>query len=160
MDLTQFIDKFEKAIYFGLMGMLVAVIIAALLDLGYYLILSLVTVNPVLLESHEAIVVHELITVLGAFLLILIGVELLDTIKAYFREKAIHVEIVLILAIIAIARSVILLDPLGMNGFEYGVELMGIGVIVVGLGVGYFLIKKAGLSIGPGGVTSKMGEKQ
>ena len=36
---------------------------------------------------------HELITVLGAFLLVLIGVELLDTIKAYFIENTIHVEI-------------------------------------------------------------------
>ena len=87
---------------------------------------------------------------LGTFLLILIGVELLDTIKAYFREKSIHVEIVLILAIIAVARSVILLDPSGMNGIDYGIELMGIGIIVVGLGGGYYLIKMSGLKIGPG----------
>ena len=52
-----------------------------------------------------------MIAVLGAFLLVLIGVELLDTIKAYFRENAIHVEIVVLLAIIAVARKVILLDP-------------------------------------------------
>ena len=48
---------------------------------------------------------------LGGFLLVLIGIELLDTIKAYFRENTIHVEIVILLAIIAIARKVILLDP-------------------------------------------------
>jgi uncharacterized membrane protein (DUF373 family) len=93
---------------------------------------------------------HEMITVLGGFLLVLIGVELLDTIKAYFRENAIHVEIVVLLAIIAIARKVILLDPTGMSGADYGIELMGIGVIVVGLSAGYFLIKKAGFTIGPG----------
>jgi uncharacterized membrane protein (DUF373 family) len=91
-----------------------------------------------------------MITILGGFLLVLIGVELLETIKAYFRENAIHVEIVVLLAIIAIARKVILLDPTGMSGTDYGIELMGIGVIVVGLSGGYFLIKKAGLAIGPG----------
>ena len=61
-------------------------------------------------------------------------------------------EIVLILAIIAVARSVILLDPTGMNGIDYGIELMGIGIIVVGLGTGYYLIKMSGLKIGPGGL--------
>jgi uncharacterized membrane protein (DUF373 family) len=77
---------------------------------------------------------------------------LLDTIKAYFREKEIHVEIVLILAIIAVARSVILLDPTGISGIEYGIQLMGVGIIVIGLGAGYYLIKKAGLAIGPTGL--------
>ena len=66
-----------------------------------------------------------MIPVLGGFLLVLIGVELLDTIKAYFLENAIHVEIVVLLAIIAIARKVILLDPTGMSGFELRVRTDG-----------------------------------
>jgi uncharacterized membrane protein (DUF373 family) len=85
--------------------------------------------------------------VLGAFLLVLIGVELLDTIKAYFHENTIHVEIVVLLAIIAVARKVILLDPSGMSANEFGFELMGIGVVVVGLAAGYYLIKKAGITV-------------
>ena len=35
-----------------------------------------------------------------------------------------------------------------MSGVEFGVELMGIGVIVVGLAAGYYLLKKAGISMG------------
>ena len=104
--------------------MLMAVLIAAIADLGFFLFSSLVTASPYVMEAHE------LIAVPGAFLLILIGVELLDTIKLYFRENAIHVEIVLLLAIIAVARKVILPDPSGMTGIDYGLELMGIGVIV------------------------------
>ena len=127
--------------------MLMAVLIAAIADLGFFLFSSLVTASPYVMEAHEMIAVP------GAFLLILIGVELLDTIKLYFRENAIHVEIVLLLAIIAVARKVILLDPTGMTGIDYGLELMGIGVIVIGLSGGYFLIKKAGLMIGPGGLS-------
>ncbi len=60
---------------------------------------------PLLLDNHE------LTDVLGVFLLVLIGVELLDTMLEYFRENTIHVEIVVLLSIIAIARKVILLDP-------------------------------------------------
>ena len=152
MNIITSVDKFEKLIYAALMVMLMAVLIAAIMDLAVLLFTTLATASPYLLEAHE------LIAVLGAFLLILIGVELLDTVKLYFRENAIHVEIVLLLAVIAVARKVILLDPTGMTGIDYGLELMGIGVIVIGLSGGYFLIKKAGLMIGPGGLSPEKKE--
>jgi uncharacterized membrane protein (DUF373 family) len=142
--MIEIVNKFEKCIYALLMFMLMVVLIAAVIDLGWVLVTSLTDISPWLLESHE------MIQVLGGFLLVLIGVELLDTIKAYFRENSIHVEIVVLLAIIAIARKVILLDPSEMNGTDFGFELIGIGVIVVGLSAGYYLIKKAGLKAGPG----------
>jgi uncharacterized membrane protein (DUF373 family) len=147
--MLQYIEKIEKSIYAVLMLMLIIVLIAAMLDLAWLLYQALWVETPYLLESHE------LIAVLGAFLLVLIGVELLDTIKAYFRENTIHVEIVVLLAVIAVARKVILLDPSGISGFEYGFELMSIGVIVLGLGAGYYLIKKAGITIGPAGIAKK-----
>jgi uncharacterized membrane protein (DUF373 family) len=142
--MIEIVNKFEKLIYAALMAMLIVVLLAALLDLVWLLYQSLILVTPALLDSRE------LMTVLGAFLLVLIGVELLDTIKAYFKENSIHVEIVVLLAVIAVARKVILLDPTGMNNLEFGVEMAGIGVLVVGLGAGYFLIKKAGITVGPG----------
>ena len=46
MDIVSSVDKFEKAIYIGLMIMLIAVIIAAVADLGIFLSLSLATSNP------------------------------------------------------------------------------------------------------------------
>ncbi len=140
--MIEIVNKFEKVIYAALMIMLIVVLLTAIVDLAWILITSLIDTTPWLLETHE------MISVLGSFLLVLIGVELLDTIKAYFRENAIHVEIVVLLAIIAVARKVILLDPTGMTGIEFGIEMMGIGVIVVGLAGGYYLIKKAGITIG------------
>lgn len=145
--MIEIVNKFEKVVYALLMILLMAVLIAAVVELGWLLITSLIQTTPWLLETHE------LIAVLGGFLLVLIGIELLDTIKAYFRENTIHVEIVILLAIIAIARKVILLDPASMTGYEFGVEMMGTGVIVVGLTAGYYLIKKAGITIGTVGET-------
>jgi uncharacterized membrane protein (DUF373 family) len=144
MTMIDTIDKIEKGIYAVLMILLVAVLIASMVDLTLLLFDALVITTPVALTTHE------MITVLGAFLLVLIGVELLDTIKAYFRENAIHVEIVVLLAIIAVARKVILIDPTSLTGYEYGFELISIGVIVVGLSAGYYLIKRAGITIGQG----------
>jgi len=140
--MIEIVNKFEKGVYAVLMALLMLVLLGSLLDLVWLLYKALILTTPALLETRE------LIAVLGAFLLVLIGVELLDTIKAYFRENAIHVEIVVLLAIIAVARKVILLDPTEMTGSEFGFELMGIGVIVVGLSAGYYLIKKAGITIG------------
>lgn len=145
MEMIEIVNKFEKLVYAMLMALLIFILTASIVELVWYIYQSLINEPVFLLESHE------LIAVLGAFLLVLIGVELLDTIKAYFSENTIHVEIVVLLAIIAIARKVILLDPTGISGIEFGIELIGIGIIVVGLAGGYYLIKKAGvLTIGPG----------
>jgi uncharacterized membrane protein (DUF373 family) len=148
MDTITIVEKFEKGIYAVLMLLLMAILVVTVLDLVFLLMGSVKTFDGAYLNPTE------LTTVFGAFLLVLIGVELLDTLKVYFRENAIHVEIVILLAIIAVARKVLLLDPTasGQSGVEYGFELMGIGVIVVGLAAAYYLIKKAGFKVGPGGI--------
>ncbi len=142
MNMIELVEKFEKFVYAALMALLMLVLVGSLFDLLWLLYNALLFESPALLETHE------LIAVLGAFLLVLIGVELLDTIKAYFKENTIHVEIVVLLAIIAVARKVILLDPSGMSANEFGFELIGIGIIVIGLAGGYYLIKKAGVTVG------------
>jgi uncharacterized membrane protein (DUF373 family) len=136
----KFVNKFERIIYAVLIALLMVVLCFAVGELVWVLLLNLSNPPPLLLENHE------LTNVLGVFLLVLIGVELLDTMLEYFRENAIHVEIVVLLSIIAIARKVILLDPTTTNGLE----LIGIGVIIIGLSAAYFMIKKAGITVGKG----------
>ena len=136
----KFVNKFERVIYGVLIALLMVVLCFAVGELVWVLFSSLSNPPPLLLQNHE------LTNVLGVFLLVLIGVELLDTMLEYFRENAIHVEIVVLLSIIAIARKVILLDPSTTNGLE----LIGIGVIIIGLSAAYFMIKKAGITVGKG----------
>ena len=142
--MIEIVNKIEKLIYAMLMVLLIVVLLTSLGFLVYAMYEVLWVNTPYILDTDE------MIRVLGAFLLVLIGVELLDTIKAYFVENTIHVEIVVLLAIIAVARKVILLEPPKLITFEYGFELMGIGVIVIGLAASYYLIKKAGITFGPG----------
>jgi uncharacterized membrane protein (DUF373 family) len=137
--MLELVNKFERFVYAALMVLLMIVLGFSIVELCWLLVTSLTNPPPLLLENHE------LTNLLGVFLLILIGVEFLDTIKAYFKENAVHFEIVILLAIIAIARKVILLDPASASNPEYiGIELVGIGVVVIGLAGAYFLIKKAG----------------
>lgn len=130
--MLEYIGKFEKVVYWALILMLGFVIVASLLELGWLVFTGIVIESAYRLENHE------LLSFFGFFLLVLIGIELLDTIKAYLRDNVIHVEIVILVAIIAISRKVILLDVPAPNDFS----LVGYGVIIIALAGAYYLIKK------------------
>lgn len=146
MNLLEFVEKFEKFFYGALIVMLMVVLVFALGELAWSLFGSVSNPPVGLLDNTE------MVDVLGKFLLVLIGIELLDTMMEYFRENAIHVEIVVLLSIIAIARKVILLNPATTDAFE----LIGIGIVILGLAGAYYMIKKAGITFGPRGL--KKGE--
>jgi uncharacterized membrane protein (DUF373 family) len=88
---------------------------------------------------------YEILEIFGYFLLILIGIELLETIKAYLLKNEIHVEIIVLVAIIAVARKIILLDPF-MEGAEAlnSAGMIALGVVVIALAASYYLVKKSG----------------
>jgi len=99
-------------------------------DLGWIIIKDIITPPIFLLD------VNELLDVFGMFLLVLIGVELLETVKMYLSQKKIHVEVVFVVAMIAIARKVIILDIKEVPSLT----LIGIGAIIVALSAGYYLL--------------------
>jgi uncharacterized membrane protein (DUF373 family) len=74
----------------------------------------------------------------GGVLTVVLGLELLETLKAYFTEHHVRLEVILVVAIIAVGRQVILLD------FEHasGALMLGLAGVILALTSGYFLIKK------------------
>jgi len=81
----------------------------------------------------------EMMKVLGLFLSVLIALELIETVEVYFRSHSIHVEIVVLVAIIALARKVIILDLTKYTPLT----LFALGFLVLVLGVTYYLVKRA-----------------
>ena len=80
-----------------------------------------------------------MIKVFGFFLMVLIGLELLETIRAYLKEDRVHAEVVFLVAIVAVSRKVIILDYK-----QTPTELLfGMSALIVSLGVGYFLVRRA-----------------
>jgi len=134
------LNRFERAIYYILIVLLALVIVFSVLELAWEV------VNGIVFDSTYRLENHELLTIFGFFLLVLIGIELLDTIKAYIRKQEIHVEIIVLLAIIAVARKIILLDPYGDIHIS-DITLGGMGVVVICLAGAYYLLKKAGISV-------------
>ena len=72
-------------------------------------------------------------------LLVLLGLELLDTLKTYFAEHRVRAEVILIVALIAVGRHIIQLD---FEGAQVG-ALAGISALILALTLGLFLVKRA-----------------
>ena len=76
--------------------------------------------------------------VFGAFLLILIGVELMRTVVTYLERHELHVEVVFTVAMIAIARHAIDIDIENVEP----VALVGMGALILALTLGYYLYRR------------------
>ncbi|MEB3270407.1 MAG: phosphate-starvation-inducible PsiE family protein [Synechococcus sp.] len=83
----------------------------------------------------------SLIKLLDRLLLIFIALEVLQNVTAYLRDQVVQIELVLLTALTAVARKVIVLPP----GTQDKAPLMAsFGLIVVGLGAAYWLVRQAG----------------
>ena len=116
-----FIKSFEKIIIRVLVVLMAFVLLLSTVELAWVIIKDIITLPVFLLE------IDELLEIFGLFMLVLIGIELLDTIaKTYMGESTDHAQIVMAVAIIAIARKVIILDVKDLSGLA----LVGIAAII------------------------------
>ena len=130
--MTEILKKYERIVVVLLIGMMMVVVGLATVELGWIIIKDIIS-PPILLLD-----INELLEIFGFFLLVLIGVELLETIKAYLIEKVVHVEIVLEVALIAIARKVIILDI-----EKYGsLTLIGIASLILAVAIAFYFVKR------------------
>lgn len=67
---------------------MVIVVSLSVIELGWILLKDVISPPVLLLE------VNELLEVFGIFLLVLIGIELLETLKVYISRKELRAEIV------------------------------------------------------------------
>jgi uncharacterized membrane protein (DUF373 family) len=118
---------FQKLIVWVLTAMLALIVLLSTVHLGV-LIGEEIWKQPRFLIS-----VQSLLDLFGYFLLVLIGVELLETIKSYMKEGDIHVRVVLEVALIAMARKAIIEEP----HTAPGLSLFGLAALILALGVAF-----------------------
>jgi uncharacterized membrane protein (DUF373 family) len=111
---------------------LIVVIVVSLVDLGRILVKDLFFVEPVGFFDKT------LIELFGLFLNILIALELLENITAYLRKHIVQVELVVVTALIAIARKIIIFDP---AKYEKN-DLISLALGALALSVSYWLIRQ------------------
>lgn len=125
--MEKLLAKFQKLIVWVLTAMLAVIVLLSTAHLGV-LIGEEVWKQPRFLIS-----VQSLLDLFGYFLLVLIGVELLETIKSYMKEGDIHVRVVLEVALIAMARKAIIEEP----HTAPGLSLFGLAALILALGVAF-----------------------
>jgi len=122
--------RFERVIVTALILLMILVIGLATVEVAWLVIQDIVSPPVLLLE------IDELLDIFGMFLLVLVGIELLYTLRAYWAENEVHVEVVFAMALIAVARKVIILDVKELDSLV----LIGIAAIVLALSVGYYYV--------------------
>ena len=91
-----------------------------------------------ILPSVQELAVADIVVTFGAFLAVLIAIEIFLNITLYIRKDVIHVKLVVATALMAIARKVIVFDfkevspPL----------VLATGAVVLSLGITYWLLER------------------
>jgi uncharacterized membrane protein (DUF373 family) len=123
-------EFFENVIAKFLLIAIVLISIYALLDLFLALI-------QIMFTTQLGALGKTLISIFGLFLNLLIALELLENITGYLRKHVLQVELVIVTAIIAVARKLVILDLDKTSG----VDLLGLAGAILALTIGYFVIR-------------------
>lgn len=129
------IHSIKKWMSFIVLILMIIIVIIAIVELGIILYLDI-------FDPTDAVIfleIDELFKIFGFFFIILIGFELVETVEMYFKENIIHAEVVLLVAVIAVSRKVILLD---LEKYD-PIATIGLALIIIALGGCYYLIKKS-----------------
>jgi uncharacterized membrane protein (DUF373 family) len=130
MKAHDIVKKYESFILSVLAVMMAAVVILATVDLGWMLLTYVMSPPLGLVE------IGQLLEIFGMFMLVLIGIELFETVGMYQKDRVSRVEIAIIVALLAVARKVIILDYKSLTSFS----LLDVGVAVLAFAVAYYLL--------------------
>jgi len=126
-------EKVKKFIIYILMGMLLVVVFISTAFLAWNLI------DKMFLHFSETEFQNIVIDLFGLFFLVLVGIELFETLQMYTKERVVHVEVVLLVALIVAARKIIMIDYTKTSTDVF----FGIAAVVVSIGISYYLLKRA-----------------
>ena len=115
--------------------LMVAVIIWGVVDVVYVIYQRLMETPRYLLD------VNDIFQIFGAFMVVLIAIEIFINIRLYLGTNEIPVKLVIATALMAIARKVIVMDLENISA-EY---IFAIAAVVLSLGITFWLISKEGL---------------
>jgi len=135
------INRLGNAVHYAvrvLAVMMTLVILWGVIDVGLTLYKEITTVPYGLLS------INDILAIFGAFLAVLIAIEIFQNITIYLKEEVIHVQIVVATALMAISRKIIVLDFEKVTS-EY---VFASAAVILALGISYWLIViKTGSSV-------------
>ncbi|MCP9782585.1 phosphate-starvation-inducible PsiE family protein [Cyanobium sp. WKJ7-Wakatipu] len=125
------IDRSEQSLAKLLGLVLLVVLVAGTVQL-------MIGVTAAVLQPDTPWLSSKINAVLGDLLTLLIAVEVLQNVTSYLRRHVVQIELVLLTAMTAVARKVIVLPP----GAENKPELLGgLGIAVLALAAAFWLVR-------------------
>jgi uncharacterized membrane protein (DUF373 family) len=109
---------------------LVFIIFIALIDLMRTLTLDIFFIEPRWTFSAP------LLKIFGMFLNVLIALELMENITAYLRNHTIQLELVIVTALTAVARKIVIYDTKSEG------DIAGLAIAVLALAISYWIIRQ------------------
>jgi len=112
--------------------MMTAVIILGVIDVGW-------TLHQKAMEPPRFVLtISDILATFGAFMAVLIAIEIFVNIVLYLRDDVIHVKIVMATALMAVARKIIIQDHEKVDvTYVYATA-----AAILALSIGYWLIHK------------------
>ena len=127
----ELIDRSEQSLAKLLGLVLLVVLVAGTVQLT-------IGVTAAVLQPDTPWLGSKINAVLGDLLTLLIAVEVLQNVTSYLRRHVVQIELVLLTAMTAVARKVIVLPP----GAENKPELLGgLGIAVLALATAFWLVR-------------------
>ena len=131
----ELIDRSEQSLAKLLGFVLLVVLVAGTVQLT-------IGVTASLLQPDTPWLSSKINAVLGDLLTLLIAVEVLQNVTSYLRRHVVQIELVLLTAMTAVARKVIVLPP----GAENKPELLGgLGIAVLALAASFWLVRSVNI---------------
>jgi uncharacterized membrane protein (DUF373 family) len=136
--MLQVFNRFERGVYSAILVLLIVVIALSMISLVYAMVVTILSPPVLLLTSTE------LLDIFGVFMLVLLALEFFESIRVFLRDNVIKFELVIVIAITAISRKIILID----YNTTSDLHLIGLGVLVFSLAAGYYLLRRANTGAG------------
>ena len=135
--MDRILSKLEVAAIAAMQVLMIVMVLVATFVLYVLLIKNLLS-QAARIESAAGLIPMMQQSFAGV-LTVVLGLELLETLKTYFTEHHIRLEVILVVAIIAVGRHIIQVD------FEHtpGTVLLGLSGVILALTLGYLFINNA-----------------
>ena len=135
----QLIDRSEQTLAKLLGIVLLVVLVAGTVQL-------VLVVTAAVLQPDTPWLGSKMNSVLGDLLTLLIAVEVLQNVTSYLRHHVVQIELVLLTAMTAVARKVIVLPPGAENK---PLLLGGLGIAVLALAGAFWLVRSVNIRLPP-----------
>ena len=132
--MERYLEKFKRYIILFVLLLLMIVLVLSTVEL------AVLTVQQILTPPIFLLDVSRLLEIFSFVLMLLIGLELIESVEIYLEHTNAKslAEPILLIAIIAIARKIIVLDVKALEPMA----VIGLAAILLALTIGYYLMRK------------------